>query len=90
MNDEELRTIARKQLKKKADFKKYLGVWAAVSLLLTGIWLLTSPGTYFWPIWAIFGMGVTALFMGIDAYSKNPKVITEAQVDAEVERLKKQ
>ncbi|BAU99380.1 2TM domain-containing protein [Aurantimicrobium minutum] len=89
MKDEELREVARKQLKKKADFKQYLWVWLAVSILLTGVWFLTSPGQYFWPIWAIFGMGIGALFTGIDAYSKNPKIITDSQIDAEVERLKK-
>jgi hypothetical protein len=89
MNDEELRVIAKKRLKKQADFKQYLWIWAGVSILLTVIWLLTSPGTYFWPIWAIFGMGIGALFSGIDAYGKNPKIITERDVDAEVERMKK-
>ncbi len=89
MNDEELRVIAKKRLKKQADFKQYLWVWAGVSVLLTVIWFLTSPGEYFWPIWAIFGMGVGALFSGIDAYGKNPKVITDSDIDAEVAKMKK-
>ena len=88
MEEQELREIARKQLKKKADFKQYLWIWFAVTILLSGIWFITTPGGYFWPMWAIFGMGIGALFAGIDAYSKNPKVITEAQIDAEVQRLK--
>lgn len=89
MNDEELRVIAKKRLKKQADFKQYLWIWAGVSVLLTVIWFLTSPGEYFWPIWAIFGMGVGALFSGIDAYGKNPKVITDNDIDAEVAKMKK-
>lgn len=89
MNDEELRVIAKKRLKKQADFKQYLWVWAGVSILLTAIWFLTSPGEYFWPIWAMFGMGVGALFSGIDAYGKNPKVITDNDIDAEVAKMKK-
>jgi 2TM domain len=88
MNDEELREFARKRLKKQADFKQYLWVWLGVSILLTVIWFLSTPGGYFWPIWAIFGMGIGAFFTGIDAYSKNPKMITDKDVDAEVNRLK--
>lgn len=89
MNDEELRAIAKKRLKKQADFKRYLWTWLGVSVLTSAIWLITSPGEYFWPIWVVIGMGVGALFSGIDAYGKTPTVITDSDVDAEVERLKK-
>jgi hypothetical protein len=38
----------------------------------------------------MFGMGVGALFAGIDAYGPGyKKVITESDVDAEVERLRR-
>jgi hypothetical protein len=38
----------------------------------------------------IFGMGVGALFAGLDAYGKlSEKPITDADVDAEVERLRR-
>ncbi len=85
---EEIRAQARKQLKKKQEFRSYMGVYLGVTLLLTTIWFLTSPNTYFWPIWAIFGMGIAAFFIGIDAYgSYKKKGITEADIDAEVERL---
>jgi hypothetical protein len=86
--DDSLRDFARKSLKKKQDYKQYLWVYLAVSLLTTGIWFITSPTSYFWPMWVIFGMGVGALFAGLDAYGKiSNKPITDADVDAEVERL---
>jgi len=88
MTDEELRAVAKKSLKKKADFKRYLWTWAGVSLLCSAIWLITSPTESFWPIWVIFGMGIGALFSGIDAYGKQPSVITESDIDAEVARIK--
>jgi hypothetical protein len=87
MEDKEIRDIAKKQLKKQADFKNYLWVWLAVSVLLSAIWALTAFGTYFWPIWAIFGMGIGALFGGVDAYGTKPKIISESAIDAEVQRL---
>jgi uncharacterized membrane protein len=86
--DDELRKIARKRLKRKADFKNYLFVWAFVSALLTGIWFFATPGTFFWPLFGIAGMGIAALFIAWDAYGPR-RDITEADIDAELERLKK-
>jgi len=88
MDENEIREIAKKQLKKQADLKGYLWIWLAVSAMLTVIWALTGFGTYYWPVWAVFGMGVGALFSGIDAYGRNPKIMSEAAIDAEVHRLK--
>jgi hypothetical protein len=85
---DELRTFARKQLKKKQEFKSYLVVYAGVTTLVSAVWFLTSPGGYFWPIWVIFGMGIGAVATGLEAHGKSwSKPITEADVDAEVERL---
>lgn len=89
-DQDKLREFARKQLKKKQDFKQYLWTYAGVSALVSGIWFVTTPTGYFWPIWVIFGMGVGALFAGLDAYGKlSEKPITDADVDAEVERLRR-
>ena len=88
MSDQELRDIAKKRLKKQAEFKRYLWTWLGVSVLCSAIWLITSPNEYFWPIWVIFGMGIGALFSGIEAYGKAPTVITDKDIDAEVEKLK--
>lgn len=89
MDNEELRKIAHKRLKAQADFKHYLLVWAAVSILVVGVWFITSPGGFFWPVWVIGGMAVAALFMGVDAYGPGRGVITDDKVDAEVRRMTK-
>lgn len=81
-----LREWARKSLKKKQDFKQLVGVWFAVSVLLSVIWALTGQG-YFWPIWAMFGIGIAVLFAGLDAYGPGfKKEITEDDIDAEIQR----
>lgn len=85
---DEIRKIAKKRLKRKADFKNYLFVWAFGSVLLTAIWLIATPGTVFWPGFAIAGMGLAAVFVWWDAYGP-VRDITEADVDAEIERMKK-
>jgi hypothetical protein len=81
-----LREWARKSLKKKQDFRQLVGVWFAVSILLTATWALTGQG-YFWPIWAMFGIGIAVLFAALDAYGPGfKKEITEADIDAEIQR----
>lgn len=91
MDNDELRTLAKRRLKAKADFRQFLWIWLGVSLLLLAIWAITSTTTghllYFWPIWPIGGMGVAAFFMGLDAYGPGRHMVTEADIDAEVERM---
>ncbi|CAB4639390.1 unannotated protein [freshwater metagenome] len=88
-DNDAVRKHAAKSIRKKRDFKQYLVVYALVSALLTGIWFMTDPIGGFWPIWAMFGMGIAAVFIGLDAYGlMSAKPITEADIDAEVERLK--
>lgn len=84
---DDLRALAQKRLKKKADFTSYLFVWGAVSALLTAIWFFATPGVPFWPGFAIAGMGLAAVFVWWDAYGPS-NTITEAAIDAEVERMK--
>jgi len=45
---DEVREYARAQIKKKRDFKTYLFVYAAVTLVVVGVWFITSPTAYFW------------------------------------------
>jgi len=87
----EYRELIRKRLKKQQAFNNYLGVWAGVSLLLLTIWFFTMPGGYFWPMWPILGMGIGAFFQWRDAYGPIvKKEITEADIDAEIQRIKEQ
>ncbi len=87
----EYRELIRKRLKKQQAFNNYLGVWAGVSLLLLTIWFFTMPGGYFWPMWPILGMGIGAFVQWREAYGPiAPKEITEADIDAEIQRIKEQ
>ena len=82
----DIRSLAKKRLKKKADFKNYLFVWALVSALVTAIWFFASPETLFWPGFVIGGMGIGALVAWWDAYGPDQS-ITEADIDAEIKRM---
>ena len=89
-SDSEMRKHAAKLLKKREDFKQYMWVYLIVTAITSGVWFFTTPDGYYWPIWVIFGMGIGAVFTALDAYGKlSNKPITEADIDAEVERLKR-
>jgi hypothetical protein len=89
MNNDELREHAKKRLKAKQDFYYYLLIWLGVSVVLTVIWFLTNPGGYFWPAWAIAGMGIAAVFQAIGVFGPGRGMISESAIDAEVNRMTK-
>jgi uncharacterized membrane protein len=87
IGSDDIRVAAKKRLKAKRDFRTYLGIWAAVTVLLVAIWFFSGATSYFWPIWPFLGMGIGAFFAGLDAYGPGRRRITEAEIDAEVRRM---
>ncbi|MER3389241.1 MAG: 2TM domain-containing protein [Microcella sp.] len=83
---ERVRKQAYRRLKAQRDFFRFLLVWAAVSAIVSGVWAFLTPTAFFWPIFVIGGMGIAAMFMAIDAFGPG-SVITEADIDAEVQRM---
>lgn len=89
MTDEDIRKVARKSLKAKAEFKNFVAVAIIVSLIVTGIWYLTTgPEGYFWPMWPMLGLAIALAFTWLNAYGPTSR-ITESAVDAEVERMRR-
>jgi hypothetical protein len=89
MDDAELRELAHKRLKARTDFYHFLWIWLGVSILLTVIWLLSSGvGSYFWPGWAIGGMGIAAFFQAINVFGPVRGVYSEDKVTREMNRLR--
>ena len=87
--DAELREFAKKSLKKKSDAWQFLFVTVLVTGALTVIWWMSSPTSYFWPGWVMFGMGIGVVASFMDAYLAPFRgQITSSDIDAEVERLK--
>ena len=86
-SEHELRTQAVHRLKSRHAFWRTAFTFLVVAGLLVVVWLLSGMG-YFWPIWPFVGMGIGAIFIGINTYSHSG-AITDAQVDAEVAKMKK-
>lgn len=83
----ELREAAVKRIKAKRDFWRLLAVFAIVTGILTAIWAM-SGGGYYWPMWAIFGMGIALAFSGLGAYGPASSPPTEEQIAQEMERMR--
>lgn len=72
----------------KNVYKAVVALWviAAAGMLL--IWWLATPGGYFWPVWPILGMSVSALVWGLAIYGKAPFRVRQDQVEREMTRLR--
>ena len=76
--------IAR--LKKRRDFQGHLIVFAVVNAAFWALWA-TTDGGYPWPAWITGLWGIGLILNGWDVYLRSP--ITEADVDREIERLRR-
>ena len=83
--EEGLRALALTTLKKKADFRAHLLVYALVNGMIVAIWLMTGSG-FFWPIFPIAGWGVGLVMHAWDVYMTRPP--TELEVTREMDRLR--
>lgn len=85
MENDELRAEAMRRLRAKRDFGWNLVAYVTMNAFLVGLWAVTSPGTYFWPIWPIMGWGIGVVMHGWSVYMTPP--ITEADIQREIERI---
>ncbi|MGE3272747.1 MAG: DUF1707 domain-containing protein [Chloroflexota bacterium] len=49
------------------SFRAHATSYLLVMALLVGIWLVTTPGGYFWPIWPMLGWGIGLASHGLAA-----------------------
>jgi hypothetical protein len=47
------------------SFAAHVSSYGLVMVMLVAIWLLTSPGHYFWPIWPMLGWGLPLAWHGL-------------------------
>lgn len=89
MSEDQLRAAAVKRIKGKREFWRTVGVFVIVSLLLTAIWALSGAG-YFWPVWAMFGMGIATAFMAWGAYGPQERPVSEQEINDEIRKMRGQ
>lgn len=81
-----MRAAAVKRIKAKRDFWRTFGIFVIVWLILTAVWAL-SGGGYFWPMWAMFGMGIALLFIGFGAYGPSERPPSEQEINDEMRKM---
>jgi hypothetical protein len=86
-NEEDLREVALKRIKKRRDFRTHVVVYSLVNIFLWGIWIVTGTG-FPWPVFVTGGWGIGLLLDARETYGDRP--VTEQDVQAEIERLKQQ
>jgi hypothetical protein len=85
VQEEDLRTVAIRRIKKKTDLKAHLFVYVVVNSMLVTIWAITGVG-FFWPIFPMLAWGVGIVFNVWDVYRRD--VPTEQEVQREMHRLR--
>ena len=83
--EDDLRLRALQQLKKKSDFRVHLMIYMLVNGMFVLIWAMTGAD-FFWPIFPLAGWGIGVVANAYDVYVRQEP--TEAEIDAEVERLR--
>jgi hypothetical protein len=81
----DLRQLAIGRLRKKREFVQHLVVYVVVNLVLNLIWLFTTPGGFYWPMFPLLAWGIGVIFHAIDVFV--PASPSEEKIEREMARL---
>jgi hypothetical protein len=76
------RERARTRIKKRRDLRTHAVVFLLVNSAIVGIWLATSQGGFFWPVFPIVFWGIGLAMNAWDVYMSSD--ISEQDVDREL------
>ena len=85
-DDSVLRERAKKRLKKRRDLHAHALVYVLFNSAVVLIWLVTSQGGFFWPIFLIAFWGIGLVMNAWDVYRGDD--FTDEQIDREVAKLR--
>lgn len=86
MDETAARKAAEERLNSQAGFKKMVGGFLILIVILIVIWALTGQG-YFWPAWAMLGLGVATAFSAWSAYGPRAKGPSQADIEEEAKKF---
>ncbi|HEY7007635.1 MAG TPA: 2TM domain-containing protein [Jatrophihabitantaceae bacterium] len=84
-DDGQLRERAVKQLKKRRDFGTHLLVYVLVNTFIVVIWVITTSGGFFWPIFPMVGWGIGVVMNAWDVWRGDE--LAEEDIEKEMRRL---
>lgn len=87
--DNDLRQLAVDRLRKRREFSQHLAVFVVVNFVLGLIWLFTTPGGFYWPMFPLLVWGIGIFFHALDAFSSvfSPVSPSNEQIEREIARL---
>jgi len=85
-NSDPARSAAVARLRKQAAWKRLAIMFVVIWIVLTIVWFMTGRGA-FWPAWAIMGMSIALVFLGIDAFGPVRNGPSEAQIQREMKKM---
>jgi hypothetical protein len=80
----QLREAAVLRLRKRRGLQAHVLAYVMVNLLLNGIWFITTPGGFYWPVIPLLGWGIGLAFNVWDVYAPEP---SEQQIQREMSRM---
>jgi len=64
----DVRQLAIGHLRKRREFTQHLAVYVVVNLMLTLIWMFTTPGGFYWPMFPLLFWGIGIVFHAMDVF----------------------
>ena len=86
MDETQARKAAEERLKQQAGFKKMVGGFLVLIVVMVIIWAVAGQG-YFWPIWVIFGLGIATIFSAWSAYGPRDKAPSQSKIEEEARKF---
>jgi hypothetical protein len=85
----DLRKFAIDRLRKRREFSQHLAVFVVVNFVLGLIWLFTTPGGFYWPMFPLFIWGIGIVFHALDVFSSvfSSAAPSDEQIEREIARL---
>jgi len=86
MPSDPTRVAAVARLRKQSAWKRLAVLFVIIWIVLTFVWYLTGRGS-FWPAWAILGMAIALVLIGIDAFGPVRRGPSEQQIQREMNKM---
>lgn len=87
-SENELKRVARKRAKEKADFYTHFGVYISVNVFLIVMWYVTlGPEGFPWFIFPLFGWGIGVVGHAVSTFYGESYI--ERKTKEEYEKIKK-
>lgn len=89
MKDEEIMQLAKRRVNTRTGFFCHLRSSVGLSVMMSIIYFATTPGEYFWPVWAMFAQGISLVAHGIAVFPQYFRRGHGDKVAIEYEQLKR-